>query len=183
MKYVVAGMLLIAAALVAQGPAQFTEDGQLKRPTNYREWIYLSTGVGMTYGNQTAQNEANPAFDNVFVEPSAYREFQKTGAWPEGTTFVLEVRRSESETKIGKAGKFQTRVIATEASVKDKRFPDGWGYFDLGNGPTSKVLPQTAACYTCHKNNTAVENTFVQFYPTLMEIAKAKGTVKKTYVE
>ena len=187
MKYVVPRIivisLVIATALLAQ-KAQFTSDGQLKRPTNYREWIYLTTGVGMTYGNATAQGEANPALDNIFVEPSSYREFVKSGKWPEGTTFVLEIRRSEAETKIGKTGRFQSRVIATEASVKDsKRFPDGWGYFDLGTTPTAKVLPQTAACYTCHKNNTAVENTFVQFYPTLMEIAKAKGTVKKTYVE
>jgi len=183
MKFVLPGLLMIAAALLAQGPAQFTSDGQLKRPANYREWIFLSSGVGMTYGNPTAQGEANPAFDNVFVEPSAYREFTKTGKWPEGTTFVLEIRRSESETKIGKTGKFQTKVVATEASVKDKRFPEGWGYFDLGEGETSKVLPQTASCYGCHAKNTAVENTFVQFYPTLMDIARAKGTVKKTFVE
>src|SRR3954469_10850511 len=117
MKYVLPCMLVIAAALFAQGPAQFTADGQLKRPTNYREWIYLSTGLGMTYGNPTAQSEANPAFDNVFVEPTAYREFVKTGKWPEGTTFVLEIRRSDPETKLGKTGRFQTKVIATEASV------------------------------------------------------------------
>jgi acyl carrier protein phosphodiesterase len=35
-----------------------------------------------------------------------------------------------------------------------------------------------AACVECHTNNTAVERTFVQFYPTLLEVARAKGTVK-----
>jgi hypothetical protein len=176
-------MFLAVGALTAQ-PARFTKDGQLQRPANYREWIYLSTGLGMTYGNPTAQSEQQPAFDTVFVEPSAYRAFLKDGKWPEGATFVLEIRRSEAETKIGKTGRFQTRVIATEASVKDsKRFPGGWGYFDLGDGPTSKLLPQSAGCYTCHAQNTAVENTFVQFYPTLLEVARAKGTIKKTFVE
>jgi hypothetical protein len=33
-------------------------------------------------------------------------------------------------------------------------------------------LPFTASCYNCHAINTAVENTFVQFYPTLFEVAK-----------
>jgi hypothetical protein len=182
MKYALPGMLLVAATLLAQKP-QFTKDDQLKKPANYREWIYLSTGLGMTYGNPTAQSEQQPPFDNVFVEPSAYREFVKTGKWPEGSTFILEIRRSTPETKIGKTGRFQSEIIAVEAEVKDKRFPEGWGYFDLSNGESGKLLPQTAGCWTCHGKNAAVENTFVQFYPTLMDIAKAKGTVKKTYVE
>ena len=46
---------------------------------------------------------------------------------------------------------------------------------------STKPMPKTAPCYTCHANNTAVENTFVQFYPQLFEIAKQKGTVKPTY--
>ena len=37
-------------------------------------------------------------------------------------------------------------------------------------------VPATADCYTCHGTNTAVEHTFVQFYPTLLEVAKQKGT-------
>src|SRR6266542_4105584 len=150
----IAAFLALAAVLVAQQP-QFSYDGQLQRSSNYREWIFLSSGVGMTYGNPTAQSEQQPAFDNVFVEPSAYREFVKTGKWPEQTILVLEVRRSDAETKIGKAGRFQTRVIATEAAVKDsKRFPGGWGYFDVGNTASAKVLPPSAACYTCHAQNT-----------------------------
>jgi hypothetical protein len=27
---------------------QYTSNGQLKLPDNYREWIYLSSGLGMT---------------------------------------------------------------------------------------------------------------------------------------
>jgi hypothetical protein len=29
---------------------QYTSDGQLKLPDNYREWIYLSSELGMIYG-------------------------------------------------------------------------------------------------------------------------------------
>jgi len=183
MKFGVFGFLALAAALVAQQP-QFTKDGQLQRPSNFREWIFLSSGVGMTYGNPTAQSEQQPAFDNVFVAPTAYREFLKNGTWPEGTMFVLEIRRSETETKIGKTGRFQSRVIATEAEVKDsKRFPSGWGYFDLGESATAKPLPETAGCNACHSKNGAVENTFVQFYPILLDVARAKGTLKKSVAE
>jgi hypothetical protein len=38
----------------------------------------------------------------------------------------------------------------------------------------------TASCYNGHATNTAVENTFVQFYPTLFEVEKKMGTVKAT---
>ena len=44
----------------------------------------------------------------------------------------------------------------------------------------SKPLPAAAGCFACHSKNAAVENTFVQFYPTLIPVAKAKGTLKTT---
>ena len=71
-----------------------------------------------------------------------------------------------------------------EVNLKDARLSGGWGFFDFGTaaGPVAP-LPQTASCYTCHRDNTAVEQTFVQFYPTLMEVARRHGTVKATYRE
>ena len=38
-------------------------------------------------------------------------------------------------------------------------------------------------CIDCHTAHTAVERTFVQFYPTLFEVAKKMGTVKKDYTD
>jgi len=29
---------------------EYTADGQLKFPANYREWVYLSSGIDMSYG-------------------------------------------------------------------------------------------------------------------------------------
>ena len=48
---------------------RYTSDGQLMRPDDYREWIYLSSGLGMTYGLvQSPANAASQRFDNVFVQ-------------------------------------------------------------------------------------------------------------------
>jgi hypothetical protein len=178
MKYGLFALLLLAAALPAAEP-QFTADNQLKRPTDYREWVYLSSGLGMNYADN-ARDSANPVFDNVFVEPAAYREFLATGKWREGTMFALELRRSTQEGSINKAGRFQQDVTALEVSVKDsKRFADGWGYFNFGrDGQTTGVLGAERGCNACHNKNGAVENTFVQFYPTLIEVARAKGTLR-----
>ncbi len=137
----------------------------------------------MTYGNPNFANDANPSFDNVFVEPSAYRKFVETGKWPDKTMFVLEIRKSVNKGSISVAGHYQSDALAVEVAVKDvNRFKGDWGYFAFdGGAATTKVLPPTAACYGCHSQNGAVENTFVQFYPTLLEIARAKGTLKPSY--
>jgi YHS domain-containing protein len=166
------------------GP-QFTPDGQLIRPKNYREWIYLSSGLGMTYGPAAeAARDSNPAFDNVFVNPAAYRAFLETGKWPDKTMFVLEIRASESKGSINNGGHYQSGMVTIEAEVKDeKRFPGKWAFFGLGKtAAQAKMMPLSAACYSCHAEHGAVDNTFVQFYPTLLEVAKSKGTfsVKET---
>ena len=172
--------MLMAASAFAQGP-QFTKDGKLIKPADYREWIFLSSGLGMTYGGG-APDAANPLFDNVFVNPPAYREFLKTGKWPDGTIFVLEVRSSDSNASINKAGHFQSAVNHMSAEVKDSsRFKDKWAFFPLSaNANESSELPKSAGCQTCHGQHGAVENTFVQFYPTLLPVAREKGTLKKS---
>src|SRR5262249_9634385 len=96
------------------------------------------------------------------------------------TMFMLEVRASQSNGSINKGGRFQTGVVAIEAEVKDaKRFPGKWGFFAFeGPAAESRQIPATASCYSCHKQNGAVDNTLVQFYPTLIDIARQKGTYK-----
>lgn len=180
--HLLAALIVISAFAASAQPApapKFTSDGKLEFPADYREWVYLSSGLGMNYSR--GSNEGPPAFDNVFVHPSAYREFMKTGHWPDLTIFVLEVRHSASAGSINKAGNFQTGIASIQAAVKDvKRFPDGeWGYFGFGETriPAARI-PHSGSCYTCHPTNGAVENTFVQFYPTLLEVARAKGTLK-----
>jgi hypothetical protein len=174
--------LLLASLALAADP-EFNKDGKLVRPKNYREWIYLSSGLGMTYSDPGTAQNPNPNFDNVFVEPSAYRQFVETGRWPDKTIFVLEIRKSVSKGSINQGGRFQSEIAAVEASVKDvKRFDDGWGYFGFnGSAATASEFGAAAGCNACHSKNDAVEHTFVQFYPTLLEIAKAKGTLNASY--
>jgi hypothetical protein len=151
---------------------------ELSRPADYREWIYLSSGIGMTYG-PNANAAEHPPFDNVFVNPEAYRAFLKTGSWPDGTMFVLEIRASTSEGSINKGGHFQTAVRAIEVETKRNGVWTFYG-FNPPDAKTGKALPRSAACYSCHAEHGAVDNTFVQFYPTLIDVARAKGTFKES---
>lgn len=59
------------------------------------------------------------------------------------------------------------------------QFPgNGWAFFGFGKSSIGKLLPHTQDCYSCHLEHGAVDNTFVQFYPVLLEIAKQRGTLK-----
>jgi Cytochrome P460 len=179
---IAAGCLAYALPQDTKPPvARFTPDNRLEFPTDYREWIFLSSGRGMTYG-PSANPNGPPLFDNVFVNPEAYREFLKSGHWPDRAVFVLEVRDAASEGSINRGGQFQKDIEGIEVEVKDKQRlagTDGWGYFqfDAERKPAAQ-LPKTATCYACHATNGAVEHTFVQFYPTLIGIATNHQTLK-----
>jgi len=174
---------LFAASAPNDGP-RYTNEGHLIRPDDYREWIFLGAGLGMTYNESTAssKSERAPRFDNVFVNSSAYRSFLQNGTWPDKTVFILEIRASGTSASINKGGHYQEGVVRVEAHVKDEaRFPNKWAFFDLEvSAPSGKPLPTNSSCQKCHAAHGAVDETFVQFYPTLIEIAKAKGTFRET---
>lgn len=185
----VAACLLSAAGVVHAAPEatatdapSYTEDGRLKPPIDYREWIYLTSGLDMNYREHPSA-PSHSMFDNVFVRPDAYRAFVQTGTWPEGTILVKEARGASSKGSINKAGQFQTAdMMGMEAHIKDSaRFPGGWAFFAIDGREPAAALPKEASCYACHRDHAAVDTTFVQFYPTLIDIATRHGTLSPSY--
>ncbi|HYI94899.1 MAG TPA: cytochrome P460 family protein [Bryobacteraceae bacterium] len=182
----IVAILAFMGVLFGADKAKFTKMDELVRPDDYREWIFLSSGLGMTYGPNAPAPGAPLRFDNVYANPSSYREFVKTGKWPDGTVLILEIRESESKGSINQHGRYQTAVSAIEAHVKDSRrisTNNGWAFYDIdpkGVRTTSKPLPVGNRCETCHSTNGAVDSTFVQFYPDLIPIALKHGTYKMT---
>ncbi len=158
---------------ISRNVPQYTAQRELVRPQNYREWIFLSSGLGMEY----SANATAPAnFTNVFVTPSAYRAFVATGHWPDKTMFVLEEREASSEGSINKAGHFQAGLERIGVEVKDEsRFPDKWAYFSFGLHEQRAAANPKQSCWQCHNQHGAVDNTFLQFYPTLKPIAQKFG--------
>jgi hypothetical protein len=181
-------VLFSAAAAVRQSstPAAapvYTADGQLQLPENYREWVYLTSGFDMSYN--PAMDMDHHMFDNVFVNPEAYRSFLQAGTWPDKTMLVLEVRGAQSKGSINKSGNYQsTSLMGVEVHVKDEsRFPGKWAFFGFGDSKTATMTPLSADCYSCHASHAAVDTTFVQFYPTLLPIATAKRTLSPSYLK
>jgi hypothetical protein len=175
---------LINSALHPPSGPEYTSDNQLKLPEDYRTWVYLTTGFDMSY-SAGAMNMDHHVFDNVFVNPEAYKAFLETGTWPDKTMLVLEVRKGEGKGSINQNGNYQsTELMGVEVHVKDEaRFPGKWAFFGFDDSKTAKMVPTEAACYSCHAQHAAVDTTFVQFYPTLLPIAKSKGTFSAGYVK
>jgi len=160
----------------------YTADGDLKFPEKYREWVFLTSGIDMSY---SATGEATRSvFDNVFVNPSAYRSFLETGIWPDKTVLVLENRGAEGSVSINTRGHTQSaKVTGLEVHVKDKERDGVWTFYGFENEVSGKPFPRAASCYSCHEQHAAVDTTFVQFYPTLLEKAKNKGTLSAEYLK
>ena len=171
------GLFAAAAPESKSEKPQYTSGNQLLRPENYREWIYLSSGLGMNYSPSSSDHIM---FTNVFVPQWAYGEFLKGGKWPDRTVFVVEERGSETKGSINKSGHFQSDLMGLGVEVKDEsRFPEKWAYFNFDESSKSAQANPKAACWQCHEDHAAVEHSFVQFYPTLKPVAKKFGTYKQ----
>jgi len=174
----------ISQAQAPKPAAVYTADGRLEFPKDYRTWVFLSAGMDMSYSEEAqAAAGGRHVFDNVFVDRVAYDAFLKTGEWPQGSVFVLEIRRGEGQGSINRAGQFQTQRLALEVHVKDRKFKSGWAFFGgFQNDGPGREIPQTSACNVCHEQHGAVDTTFVQFYPTLLPRAKELGKLSAAYL-
>jgi cytochrome P460 len=184
-----AGLVFLYSIAQADSPVAqvrnptYTAEGRLVFPADYREWVFLTSGLDMSY-MEGMQMAGHHMLDNVFVDPASYKSFLATGTWPDGTMLVKENRRAETRGSINKSGNYQsTEIMGIEIHVKDvAHFPDQWAFFAFGGAlKPAAMIPQAADCYSCHAAHAAVDRTFVQFYPTLLPIAKAKGTLSSGY--
>lgn len=181
-------LALVAAALLSAPPQraqnssnepQYTADGKLLMPANYRDWNFLSSGLGMTYAKSGP--DSHPMFTNVYASPESYHAFLKTGQWPDKTVLILEVYTSATEGSINQGGQYQLAPAGgIEAHVKDASRPgDLWKFYGFDeDGKPADARGNGNPCTRCHSRNGAVEDTFVQFYPTLLPVARARGTLR-----
>ena len=170
--------LAITAALFSQEralkPIEYTKEGGLQFP-DYSKWVFIGSGM-------SNQANPNPRFSNIFVDPAAYDQYMKKGVWPDRTIIFAEKRAAASMLPVTPNGGWsQTgELLGAELEVKDAA-KGGWTFYEADRGerigkPAAKSMP----CYSCHAEKSAVDNTFVQFYPRLVEAAKRNGTYKES---
>ena len=174
----------LLATMPMQAAVPNTAPATMDVPANYREWVYLTSGLDMTYTAEAAAAlppNHDGQFDNVFVNPEAYAVFKRRGTWPNQTVFVLENRVAKANVSINNGGRTQAaEVTGLELHVKLK---NQWAFYALDAKGKEKLIPATANCYSCHQAHAAVDTTFVQFYPTLLPIAQERQTLSANYLD
>jgi hypothetical protein len=159
--------------------AVFEGRDTLLRPEGYRDWIRVGPSDWSARSGGDHPAESLTATHSVYIDPSGYREYAKTGRFSEGTLLIWESlsRRSESTDH-----PHQGSALLL-ASVKDStRFNGGWGFFDftgLEGAVTSRAraLPESSGCGTCHRRDAETDHVFTQFYPVLHSARRAAHLV------
>ncbi len=188
--YILRGGLLLAVAVVgstllvigSSAPAiaqnanksavSLDSDGAMTRPEGYREWTYV--GTPLTPNDMNKGNAPFPEFHNVYIDPSSWAAYKKTGKFPDGTTLVKELIDVGSKRAPSGKGYFMGDFIGLEVTMKDsKRFkdePGNWAYFSFGHKYplAEKATMQPAGnCNACHEASAAEDWVFSQYYPVL----------------
>jgi hypothetical protein len=138
----VSALLLAQLGRVVTQSAAVYDGNRLILPEGYREWTPL------------LQNKAH----GVYINSDAYRDFIRTGEFPEGAVLVRESGAS-----------------GVQVSVKDSaRFSGGWGYFEFSSfsggsqsRANSAAPASEASCRSCHEQNAETDQVFTQSYPVL----------------
>jgi hypothetical protein len=123
--------------------AVFEGRDTLIRPDGYRDWTILAVPAGLHplgIGGSAVVRRA--AAHKVYIDRLGYREYVRTGTFPEGTLMLWE--SADRGTLL--------------ASVKDSaRFDGRWGFFDFTGSegvlkPKARPLPESSGCRRCHRH-------------------------------
>ena len=143
----------------------------LVRPEGYHTWPLVGASLGLSYA-ETPQGSGPGAFHRVYVNPSSYEAYERTGTFPDGTMFVLELYAAHEKTAPAKAGYFEgparrTRGVG-EGHAADFR-PGG----RTSGSRTARVRPRPPSprggATPATSTHAARDSVFVQFYPTLRD--------------
>ena len=178
------GLLMsFASANVSAGEYFNITNGELERPTGYREWVYVGTPV--TPNDMNNGKAAFPEFHNVYIDPKSWAHWKKTGEFRDNTILIKELVSVGSKAAVSGSGYFMGNFVGLEATIKSKKHfgnePGNWAYFSFTT-PDHKTLTTTAkafpaaSCNGCHAGAAADDFVFTQYYPIL---SAGKGAGKK----
>ncbi|MFT5894276.1 MAG: hypothetical protein ACJAVI_003474 [Candidatus Azotimanducaceae bacterium] len=178
---VILGILLSLIGTSATAGEFFTiKNGELERPTGFREWIYVGTPV--TPNDLNNGKAAFPEHHNVYIDPKSWAHWKKKGEFRENTIIMKELVNVGTKAAVSGNGYFQGDFIGLEATIKSKKHfpnePGNWAYYSFSTSDhktlTTSAKPFPAAsCNGCHAAAAADDFVFTQYYPVLRA---GKGT-------
>ncbi len=160
--------------------AKFTDEGELIRPTGWREWVFI--GSPLTPNSLNAGTAPFPEFHTVYMDPVSWDHWKQTGEFREGTLLAKELTLVGDTAATSGIGFFNGDLQGFEIAHKDSnRYTTdsgGWGYYTFGHHPepydSTTAAQPTASCAACHTAAAAEDMVFTQYYP-ILRAAKAAG--------
>lgn len=148
----------------------FTKEHVLLTPKGYREWVFI--GASVTPNELNDDKAAFPEFHNVYIDPTSWGHWKKTGEFRDGTVIVKELAGVGSKASPSGNGYFPGEFNGIAAMVKDsKRYPErpgNWAFFGFESYEAKQGIIQTdETCAACHTEHAAHDMVFTQFYPVL----------------
>jgi hypothetical protein len=183
--------LALAAAMVpavaaVQSPAtpasvmpRYDKDGALLLPSDYRQWVFAGSSLGLSYSEGAPSTMNMEMFHETLMEPTAYKHFVDTGTFREGTMLVLILHGTGENVLPARRGRFAADVHGVEMAVKDSSHrPEKWAYYNFGGmggglRTSAQAMPKDR-CYSCHVEHAKRDNVFLQYYTLLADAAHIK---------
>ena len=185
-----AGIAALALQAAAQTPsparkaleiAHLTPTGDLTKPADLANWVFLGASLGMGY-NPGSFNAANPGqFQVVLMEPNAYRHFVERGSYAAGSMFLLAFYNADAQARsINQNGFTQSDLTNYEIYlISPKEGSERHAFYMFGADATvGKPLPPNNSCVRCHIDHGAFDGTFAQFYPTIRPLIPREALEK-----
>jgi hypothetical protein len=173
----------------AQSPTdpRYTDAGNLIRPENFQNWIFVGSNLGLGYASELAGNTVREKtrlgeYHNIYLAPEAYAAYAQSRTFPDTTVLIMDVYGALTKEPRGivDKGSFNGQSFGVEVAVKNKSRPDkkttDWAYYDFtdrsggGKFPADAKAQDDGNCYACHKAHAGVDNVWVQFYPVLRRV-------------
>jgi Cytochrome P460 len=167
-----ASLLLMAADAPpsALDVAKFTSDGNLLKPQDLENWVFVGTALGMGY-NEAQFNPAAPGlFQVVQVEPGAFQYFMKNGHFAPGSMMLLSFYGADTRVSTNRTGYVQSALKGQEIHLIDpaRKADSGHVFYSFPvDGKEGKPVPPGNECVRCHLAHGAFEGAFIQFYPAM----------------
>jgi hypothetical protein len=184
------GLAQTRSEVPAPSDPQYTKEGNLIRPKQFQNWIFVGSNLGLGYNEELTANtprakvrETLGEYHNIYISPEAYASYVRDKTFPDKTVLVMDVYSAETKEPQGvvTAGSFNGKSLGIEVAVKNKDRPDGqptaWAYYNFsdraGGGthlPAEAPAQADANCFNCHRDHASDDKVWVQFYPTLRAI-------------
>ena len=159
-------MLCSASLLASEKSTRMGFDAikknELLLPSNYRNWVALAPkALGMP------KHSNKRVVSKLYVDPSSYEQFAKTGSWPNKTVIVMELLTNKAPVK------GQCNVMGLEAAVKDgASFADPWTYYGIVySREKEQQTVEPIACVDC---DNPADSMLTMAFPTLRAVINAK---------